>query len=243
MSKDLKTRGWQQGLYETSTTRKHVVGETRMTFDGRVFKYAKAGSSNISAGKLNVAAAINAHHIDATPTAAIAVGDKVIQLTVTDGTALAENQLKGGWLQINDGTGQGEAYPIESNAALGSSDTTLYLSLGEPMRTALAASNANELTVVHNPHYAVVESTTQASRPTGVPLVDVTAAYYFWNQVWGEANVLMDGTPAIGSQLTIGAVSGAVKVQATAYVQPLVGEKIGNAGVDTEYKPVFLKIG
>jgi hypothetical protein len=62
-----------------------------------------------------------------------------------------------------------------------------------------------------------------------------------FRSVYGPANVLINGTPAIGQSVVIAAVAGAVKVLAT-LGDVIVGDML-ETGVDTKYKPVFLRLG
>lgn len=238
----LKIRGWAQTPRQISSTRNHEVGEVRYTADGRAFIYAKDGGSGLSTGKLACAKAIDSDVVNKTGSA-VAIGERQMTLTITAANpAIAENEFANGFLHINDGTAAGDSYKIESNTAVALNGTSITLTLAEPIRgTALTTSS--EFTLVHNPAYGVSHTTTQASTPVGVPLVDVPANYYAWLQCLGVAAVLIDGTPAVGSKVTIStSVSGAVKVFATAE-DPVVGVMFGTAGVNGEYKPVRLCIG
>ena len=232
-----KTHGWNQGLYQTSSAQKETLGIKRVTDDGRTFRYAKAGASALSPGKLGVAAAIAAAHLNEAILAAVAAGETCLTLTVTAGTAIAENALRGGQLQINDEAGEGHIYGIESNSALSASGTEIVITLADPIKVAL--TTASEFTLVHNPWNGVVESTT-LGKACGVPLLDVTAAYYYWAQTGGLGIGLIDGTPASGSLLQQSdAVAGAMEIYATGTItRKVVAEIFGTAGVDTEYKPV-----
>jgi len=238
----MKIRGWAQTPKQISSTRKHEVGEVRYTADGRAFIYAKDGGSGLTAGKLAVAKAIDSTWMNETGSA-VATGEKQLTLTITAANAaIDENEFANGWLQINNGVAAGDSYKIEANTAVASSGTSITLSLAEPIR-GTALTTGSYFTLVHNPAYEVSHTTTQASTPVGVPLVDVTADYYAWLQTDGVAAVLIEGTPAVGAKLTISAgVSGAVKQFATAE-DPVIGVVFGTAGVDTHYKPVRLSIG
>ena len=238
----LKIRGWAQSPRQISSDRKHEVGEVRYTADGRAFIYAKNGGSGLSTGQLACAKAIDSDVVNKTGSA-VAIGERQMTLTITGADpAIAENEFANGFLHINDGTAAGDSYKIESNTAVALSGTSITLTLAEPIR-GTALTTDSKFTLVHNPAYGVSHTTTQASTPVGVPLVDVTANYYAWLQCLGVAAVLIDGTPAVGSKVTISfSVPGAVKVFATAE-DPVVGVMFGTAGVDGDYKPVRLCIG
>lgn len=237
--KPIKRTGFKQSITAQSSTQNEAIGTPRFTADGRKFVYAKAGSSALSAGYLNVSAAVAADVMNEACASAHAIGDTQVAETITSAT-YAEDYFAGGFLQINDGTGEGEQYPIDSSSAVAAS-TAITVTLNESIRTALVATTS-EFTLVHNPQMAVVESATLACA-AGVAPRDVTASYFFWNQVAGPACVLSGNTDAVGMPLyqstsTAGAVSGADN----ASYYPHIGTVMGTAGVSTEFKPVNLQI-
>ena len=237
----LKKSGFAQGVYQTSSTQKEALGTRRVLKDGREFVYAQAGSSALSAGKVGVSAAINANHADEIILAAVPIGTKILAVTVTAGTAIAANALKDGALMINDQTGQGYSYPIESNTAISATGTIVYLTLEEGIKVAL--DTTSQFILAHNPWKGVAESTTTGT-PVGVPVVAVPASYYYWAQTRGLANVLMGDTTGIGTCVTqdIVTVAGGCAVIATGSILPAIGTSFGFAGVDEEYQPVMLTI-
>jgi hypothetical protein len=236
-----KRSGFSQGIYEISSVAKEVIGTLRVLADGRKFRYCKAGASALAAGKLGVGAAIVAAHTNQAILAAVAIGTKQITLIVTAGTAIAADALKGGALQVNDATGEGYSYPIDTNTALTALGTEITVTLETGIKVAL--DTTSEFTLVHNPCYGVVESTT-LEVPIGVPLVAVTAAYYYWAQTGGLVCGLITGTPAAGSALQqCNGVAGAFEIYASGTITyPPIARIHGTAGVDTEYKPVWLQI-
>lgn len=238
----MKRAGFSQGVYQTSSTQKEALGTKRVLSDGRKFRYAKAGGSDLSAGKLGVAAAINADHANKAILSAVAIGEKVLSVTVTAGTAIAENALKGGAFQINDATGEGYSYVIDSNSAITASGTVVNITLEEGIKVALDTSS--EFTLVHSPWSGVVETKAAAACPVGVPVVAVTAAYYYWAQTGGLGIVLMGDTVAIGTSVIqdTATIAGSTAIMGGASVLPQVGIVHGFAGVDTEYQPVLLTI-
>jgi len=240
MSKPMKKAGFRQGIMAISSTAKEAIGTERVLSDGRAFVYSKAGASALGAGKMGIAATIASGHVNQASVAA-AVGTKQLTLTVTTGTALAENQLAGGFLQINDAAGEGIQYPIESNTVLASDGTEISINLEEGIQVALTTDS--EFTLAHNPNYGVIENDDEESLPVGIPPVAVTAAYYYWAQKRGPALALVNGTPAVGTMLTLGSTpAGAlVAINATLDIdQPVCAVAWGTVGVSGEYKPVKL---
>lgn len=220
----------------------HELGIAVRLADGRVFRHAVAGASNISKGKLQQAAAPIANHANLT-VAAASLGATAI--TVTPGaTAGAANLYSEGYMAINDVDGEGATYKIKDHLAITAS-VAFTLNLFDPIRgTALTANS--QVTLVHNGHKNVIESTTQTNRPAGVPLIGISAGDYGWVQARGVAAVLAGTTRTLGSpQIGSGATAGAVVDQTDilgASAERTVGWADIIAGTDTEYNPITLLI-
>jgi len=238
---NLKNRGFSQNLYSQSATPKEMLGTVRFDQLGRRWIYCKAGEA-LSKGKVAVAKKLTAAWVNEAgiPAAGLAAGEISFTLTVTTGTAIDENEFRGGAFQINDSTGEGEQYIIDSNSAMAKNGTTVTITLVEPLRTALTSSS--EFTLCHSVGYEVTHEASTAFLPVCIPPIDVTSGYYFWGQQSGLAPVLMEGTPAIGRLVgPSGKVEGAAKALATAGF-PAIGY-VYETGVNTEYSPVYLGIG
>lgn len=236
----MKIQGFSQTLHEVSTTQKEIMGMLRIEPDGRKFRYAQAGSgAALSAGKIGILVGATAHHVNVSVAAAVAIGATEVSVTV-GATAVTVDQYKDGYLQVNDGTGQGYSYLIAGNTACALSTTTV-VTLREPVRVALVASATSEVSLIPNPWKGVTESATSESGPAGIPLVAVAASGYYWCQTGGVAICLAEGTDALGTTLELGAGAGAVKVQA-GYTCCYVGTLISTAFIAGEYKPILLAI-
>lgn len=237
-----KRSGFKQGIHGISSSKREELGTLRMLQDGRKFRYAKAGGADLAAGKMGIGPSVNSNHANQTGIAA-AVATMQLTLTVTAGTAIAENQLAGGFLQINDSDGEGYQYSIQSNSAIDSSGTSIILGLNEGLRVAMTTSS--EFTLIASPWYGATESATEENQPVGIAPVAVTTLYYYWAQTGGVAIAFMDSTPAKGAMLTLGTVAGSLKAMTSATWdndQPILGHKIGLAGVNDEFGPVMLTI-
>jgi len=235
----IKTSAFAQGLRNTSATAKEKVGTIRILDNGTKWRYSKAGAA-LSAGKVTVAAAVPAAHI----TAALASYNTTytqVTLTITAGTAIAENKFTGGVMQVESGTGAGKSFRIGANTAVTSAGTSITLDLEDP---AVGLDATSKLALIHSPWYGVTHTTTEESLATGVPLVDVADGYFCWLQTGGPACTLVNGTPAVGTMLTLSGTSGALQaMNATLDIDmPIVAVSWGTAGVSGEYKPVFMKI-
>jgi len=241
MTRPIKKTGWMQGIIAESSTKKEALGTLRITRDGRKFRYAKAGTSALSAGKAGQMKAAAANHVNIAVASNVAIGDT--QMTVTLGaTAASENDYEDGYLHVNDATGEGYQIPISGNSA-GASAGSCVITLDDPMPVALVAGTS-QVTLVPNPWNGVTETTTEEAGFAGVAARAVTASYYYWSQTGGQAIALASGTGAVGSNVTFGAAAGSLLVLSTTIaetvVQPIVGYLNAIVQVDTEYKPVFL---
>lgn len=224
-----------------SSTQEHELGIKARTADGRIYRYAKAGSTALAAGKITIAADVVGNHEDIAVNT-FAIDDK--EVTVTLGATLAtENQYAGGYCIITDDTGEGIAYLISGHLAADAS-ADLILTLDEPIKVAAVANTT--VTLVANPYNAVIVSDgTISDVATGVPNVAVTASYYFWSQTGGVCTTLVDETtvPVGGQPVVIGDVTaGGVEV-INAATEPIVGVALkGFTYVETEYHPILLTL-
>lgn len=214
------------------------LGQPATTFDGRTYRYASAGGSNLAPGKLNVNADGNADATNKTIAASAAIGATV--LTVDVGGSITANVYAGGFLTINDATGEGITYAVTGNTGrTGAGEITVNLQ--EPVQVALTVDVSEYTLTVNSFASVVISATDQADQPVGVANVTVTAAYYFWSQTGGTCSALADEAYARGAALTIGTgVAGAFEALDAAG-EPEVGTAI-MAAVDTEYQPVWLSM-
>ena len=245
MSSPLKRTGFAQALLAISATPKEVVGTLRITKDGRKFRYAMASTSALAAGKANISPAIAADVFDEACANTHAIGDLYFAETITAAAAAyPENHFRGGMLQINDATGEGHQYLINSSSAVLLSGTSIILGLSDSIRVALEVTTT-QFTIAKNPQMGVAESAVEENLMAGVAPRVVTASYYFWNQTGGVALVLCDQTPAIGQVATLGDPAGSMAGIQTALdvdIAQCYGIFWGAVGVDGEYTPVYLMI-
>ncbi len=227
----------QQGFFQESEDPKHNIGTCVALADGRCFHYTKAGAVALSAGYLNMAALAIAGHEDCDVAAVVAAQDK--QVTLTPATAaVTVDQYAEGFVQTRSATGLGQMRKIRSHPAAGIA-ANVVVTCYDPFTIALdATSQAN---LIKSPYDEVIESAVEENIPSGVPLIDVQANYYFWNQTMGPAAVLMDGAVAAGSEVVAGTVAGSVAVQ-SAFLFPIVGTCM-LLTVDAEIGSIFLRLG
>lgn len=243
MTSPIKRTGFSQGIYVVSATAKERVGTLRILQDGRKFRYSKAGASALSAGLLGMAADIAANVKNINPSAAAAVGAKSVAVTAGGAVTYAANYFEGGYLHINDAAGEGHIYEIEASTAV-AAGTAINVQLKDPIQIALTTSS--EVTLVHNPNMAVIESADEENLPVGVAMVAVTAAYFYWAQIAGPCSILCSGTIAVFDMVTPGATAGSAKTIAswsttTDPDMPIIGQAMV-AGVDTEQALIRLNL-
>ena len=243
-NKPQKRTGFSQGIYQQSSTRKEEIGTLRVLRDGRKFRYARAGAGALGAGKLNVAAASAAEVINEACASAHAIGDMIIEETITAGVIYLEDYYAGGFFQVTDATGEGHQYEINSSSGGSAAATGIILTLENPIRVALVKTTS-EFSLVLNPQMAVVQTDVEENFPAGIPPIPVTIGYYFWNQTGGVATALGSDTAALGTSLVIGATAGAVKSVATPLDVDMaysLGVVFGTAMVIGEYTQIFMTL-
>jgi hypothetical protein len=87
----------------------------------------------------------------------------------------------------------------------------------------------------------IISAADQADIAVGVPLITVTAAYYFWAQRRGFCAVLQDEAITRGKAVTIGSSTPGAVEMLDAAGEPQIGVMI-DAGVDGEYSPTYLQL-
>jgi hypothetical protein len=229
--------------YDTTwtTTQQERLGAGQVdALGGRIFHYAEADATGIARGKLAVSETVVGQHVNLSFQTAPAANATSAKVTLGS-TALTADYYKDGWLVVQDGTGEGRAYPIEGHAAADASATGTF-QLKEGIDTAGALSETN-VDLIANLYKSIqISVSDQADTVVGVPIVTGTASRFGWVQTWGMCSVLMDETVAVGAEVVVGeSVAGAVQTS-DGVAEGRVGIMGAQAGVDTEYQLVFLKL-
>lgn len=223
---------------ETTSTQQHPLGTKARDQFNRIYRYVKAGASNLAPGKLVVNADPDTDVQNKTVARTYAAG--TMEVIIDAGGAVTADDFKDGTLTINDATGEGVSMQVSGNTGTsGAAELTVYLK--EPCPVALTI-DVSEATLFKNPwDQVVISATDQADMPVGVPNVAITAAEFGWVQTRGTCAVLWDEAVAKGLALTIGTgTAGAVEaLDGAGEVQVGVAMM---AGVDTEYQPAFLML-
>jgi len=224
-------------IYETTVAQKFALGQKYETQDGRLFRYAKAGAAALLPGNMTQSVAPVAHHTNIATGVIVPIGATQFTYVTTLDTTTSLNQYAGGYLHVNDATGEGHSYRIKSNTA----NVKPTIVLDEPILVALAATS--EVTLVKNRfHDTIIAPTTAQSTWAGVPCIDVPATYYYWSLVQGEVPILTHGTVVIGNAVQVGGAAGAVTplgVNDPLYKQ--VGT-VMTVNATTEYSVILLDI-
>lgn len=228
-----------QDVHKSSTTQQHILGEKAYTPDGRTFRYAKVGAVALVPGNVLQGPAVVPNHVNLTPTAAVAVGDT--QITVTLGaTAATENQYAGGYLVTEIGTtGRGQTLLIKSHPAAASA-ATLVVTLSDPFT--VATSGTVTVSLIANPYNGVLQSiaTTLTAPVVGAAVYALPAASFGWIQTRGACGILVSGTPIVGSAVGVPTSTAGMAVADSAILNH-VGVTL-KAAITTQNTPVFLTI-
>lgn len=223
------------------TTQIPDLGVRSVTGDGREFRFASAGASNLIVGQLQQAAAPQSNYQGVTAIAA-AVGATTVTLTVSTGTAVVANQFSGGFYTTYGtvANGGGQMLQISANTAVSASGTSITITLADPVVTAITTSAT--VNVLPPAYAALIQApTTITGKTAGVALGALVATYYGWVQVKGVANVLIAGTPAIGTGLSAPNSGTAGALQVTAATLMDIATNLAT-GTDGRYGPVDLRI-
>lgn len=225
----------------TTNQRSHPLGGVMAFPDGRRFAYGQASGTAIATGSLCQQTLNSANFDEIAVAAAAAVGDRTVTIT-TGATALTVDQLKDGYLNVEDDAGEGHLYTIKSNPAVGTTANgaiTLY----ETVQVAITTSTT--VTLYVNPFSAVIIHPSPATALLlGVTPKIIAASSFGWFQTWGPASVLTQGTVVINEGVIDSAsVDGAVAPTAStaAGEENYVGKTMEVAG-NGEHSLVFMKI-
>lgn len=230
----------QQDARAISSTKLHRLGTIAETADGRAYRYALAGGTNLAAGLINNGVAkVTNHTINSVATAA-PVGALSVNITLAGATATTSGQYDDGYLHVIDSAGVGSSYQIAGTPVIASSGTGV-IQLTDAIATALTTSS--KVALVPSPWSgSIVTANSVSLLCNGTNNVIVTAANYYWSQTSGIASVLSDGVVAKNAEaINSDAVNGAVETRVDATVTRAVGVA-PEATVDQKYYPIFLTL-
>lgn len=237
------------GAFQTSTdtSLETIVGTRWDLSDGReVILVQASAATTVAAGKLYQDAATIGDHTNIAVTAFQAYsanGNVPAKVTVTLGaTAVTANQYAGGFVVVNDNVGEGQTLRIASHPAADAS-ASLVITLEDAPNTALTTASEVCLVVAHG-NGVIISPTTVSGAAAGVGLYPIAASSYGFLVSKGEVAGLAQGALVVGTPISIGSVAGSFAQ--TPYSTNLVtGSILGyavQAGVDTEYRTVFVNL-
>lgn len=177
-------------IYGENVDQLAIIGSKLRLRNGCEFIYQKAGAAEIGIAKMAQGEAPTDKWYDQVQTAyGLVAGVSSGTVLITTGSTPAVNEWAEGWLLCNKGTGIGQIYQIKNNT---SHATLPVVSLYDDIITSIAASA--EITIVKSPFMdtIVVATGGLTSIPVGVPLITVTAEYYFWGQTKGPCALTVD---------------------------------------------------
>ncbi len=204
--------GVEQLITQTGAIQNYAVG-SRIEAGLSVYRYGLAGAAILALGVLCQAPVPTAGEHDLSPNANHAAG--VFVVTVTTGAAVGLNEYAGGWMHVNDGTGQGQVYRILSHPANAGAALCAF-TLIDPVTTGLETANTL-CALTANPYTAtIITVAPPTAQLIGVPVVSVAATEYGWFQTRGPAAVLTQGTLYVHQQVrpsatVVGAVAHAIQ--------------------------------
>lgn len=190
-------------LYEASKVKNpnYNLGDRVCLPDGRVFRYAKCGSTLSSMkffAQCNTQLVAENSTPTCKPTSTIAVGDKSAAFTVSAGAIgtnrdgiIAKDELRGGYISFYGTTsGDRPQRGIIGNTALASDGTSITLYFDAAIKTAMNAGVSTE--ILANPYSDVRTALGGGSAALGIPAVLATTGQYFWIQTWGICRITPD---------------------------------------------------
>jgi len=239
------------GAFQSSTdsSLETLVGSRWDLSDGREVVLAKASSATtVAAGKLYQDAAIVANHENLTVTAFQAYsnnGNVPAKVTATLGaTAVTANQYRGGFVVVNDVTGEGQTLRIASHPAADGSASCVF-TLEDGPNTALDTDSQISLIPAHG-NDIVIFPTTATNVAAGVGLYPIAASAYGFLVSKGIVSALSDSTaPVAGTAISWSAATAGAVADVPYATNVLTGGVVGNAiqaGVSAEYRAVFINV-
>lgn len=231
-----------QDVYQQSTViGGESIGQIATTPQGKTFMYASAGGTLV-AGQITQTVAVTANY--ATRTLSVAVPQYQNFVTITLGTTATQDQFKGFWLVVTDGTGagQGSYYVTGNTAATAGNSNTTVVTIDNAINVALDITSVVGL--YPSQEGAVVQHTAVSALPTaGAPVIPITSGNFFWNQVGGYASILSSASVVTKNALGIpsASVAGAVDIDLAATITASIGYA-PELMVSAKYSPFVLNI-
>jgi hypothetical protein len=178
------------GIYAIDSVQRYVLGTRYLTWDGKVYKYAKAGATLDPDLGAKAYATQNLAYVTFAAGQTAAIGDRSLRCTfaATDGLAnsglVVEDELAGGTLVLFSDTVVTQTRGIIGNTSLASTgEVTLYIDY--PLQAAITAATSF-IEAIASPYLDVRNSQDATKAVVGIPISAATTTYPFcWLQTWG----------------------------------------------------------
>lgn len=196
-----------QGLFETSAEQNFALGAVYELPDGRKFRYAKAGSTDLNKGEMTQGPGAKSDYTSMSLIASASAGKDVLSIAgTTTHSTLSKNELAGGQVLVHGGSGKGQLFNIVSHDAY--SPTTTGDNLAVKLATEIQSAITSTDTVSFYParyNGVVVTPASGVGAPlTGVPLVDVPSGEYCWLQTRGPSPLLVNSGESLATGDEVG---------------------------------------
>lgn len=229
-------------IFKITTNKRQRLGAIGLTKDGRFFRYGLCGGTTISTARLTQSEVVQSGQDELAIPTARSIGDRTVTVTVN----LTDNDCADGYLNVEDDTGEGHLYNVESHTDDG---TTATVVLEEGHGLVVAWTTSTTVGLWQNPMKDLVVCPTTLTGPiTGVTPRSMTTPQYGWVQRGGLASVLIDGTVTIGlsvmnSNGTAGAVEawGLTEATPNTEIMPVVG-MVHEVAATTEEGTIMLRL-
>jgi hypothetical protein len=238
-----------QGMFVSSATQQHALGQRGYTQDGRVYRYAKAGAADLVAGHALQSPATTVGNLAKAINTTSATGVGATSIKVTAGSTTAVGFYNEGYAMIASNAGAGLVYYINNQAAISTGATgEIFFYVPEDALAVAVSAGSSTVSLFPSKYNGVVTFPTTATGVlVGVAAYVITAGQFGWIQTWGPAACLGDDTTAIGAMVyvpagTTGRVIGAdATVTTTILTKQYVGQLM-QADVQAQWVGVDLRI-
>ena len=176
----------------------HPLGQLMELPDGALYRYTLAGEALGAGNLIQTPLKIADHDMDLVVQAAAAIGDTTLALTL--GSTLSTlDQYKDGYVNVNDGPGEGHRYRIKDHLSV-LSGGTITLNLDEPIAEALTTGSGSLCGLFANPYNGTLlyNITTADGVPQGFAATEIASGEFGWLQTHGWGSVLVIGSAAVG---------------------------------------------
>jgi len=238
--------------YAESSTQLFPLGSW-LSWGDRVFRYGSVDGATTAGMCVQEPANIANHkngtitNEDAPATGAFshAAGSYKISMDTAGDTDLTADQYAGGYLSINDVTGEGQWLRIKSHPAHDhGADPSVVITCYDPLTTTIV-KNSSQASLHADPYKgAVIAPVAETGAVVGVTNLDMTDAYFGWFQVRGPRCVLAASALVIGHQAVRNdtTTAGAVMANNGDDLVQHIGTVMAGVVVDSEYCPIWLNI-